>query len=304
MNTAFGGNIYGPTIDPMRTTITLFGVLLASLASAQNPVLNPGFESWTTDGEPTDWNTNNDMFLGVTIAPEGSGHGGNNAAHGEVVFGEVGLNPPYLVSALDNGDPHPISQSYTNLSFYYKLDLVSEVGIENFVAGVVLEDGSGNGVAGGSLPLSSSANTSTYTLANVPINYFGTAPVGATITFVIVGPDIAQGSYYIIDDVSLNFQPTGIAEDLRTDVLDVPYPSPAIHEVNLPFKLAAASTVCLAISDAQGRTVQTRDLGKLGQGSYKEVLDVSAWAPGMYTCTLTTNSASSTNTFVVGIPQR
>ena len=287
-------------ITPMKTASTLVTLLLTAVAFGQNPVLNHSFESWTSEGEPTDWNTNNDMFMGVTIAPEGSGHGGSNAAHGEVVFGEVGPNPPYLASVRENGEPHPISQSYTNLSFYYQLQLVSDVGVEVFTAGVVLEDGTGSGVAGGSVSLSSTANTGTYTLANVPINYFGTDPVGATITFLIVGSGIAQGSYYVVDDVSLNFLSTGIAEGPRTDALEVPYPSPAIDVINLPFTLASASRVGLVITDAQGRMVETRGLGALGQGSYKEVLDVAAWAPGIYTCTLTTNSTSRSNTFTVG----
>jgi hypothetical protein len=204
------------------------------------------------------------------------------------------------VSALDNGDPHPISQSYTNLSFYYKLELVSDVGVEVFTAGVVLQDAAGNGIAGGSASLNSSANTGTYTLANVPINYFGAAPVGATITFLIVGSGIAQGSYYVIDDVSLNFLSTGIGEMEDADVLSAPYPSPAIDAVNLPFTLASASEVSVAITDAQGRTVETRDLGVLGQGTYKEVLAVANWVPGVYTCTLTTRTARSTSTIVVG----
>jgi hypothetical protein len=286
-------------ITPMKTAITLVALVFTAVAFGQNPVLNPGFESWTPEGEPTDWNTNNDMFMGVTISPEGSGYGGSDAVHGEVVFGEAGLNTPYLVSALDNGDPHPISQSYTNLSFYYKLELVSDVGVEVFTAGVVLQDAAGNGIAGGSVSLNSSANTSTYTLANVPINYFGAAPVGATITFLIVGPGIAQGSHYVVDDVSLNFLSTGIGETEAADVLSVPYPSPTIDAVNLPFTLASASEVSMVITDAQGRMVEIRDLGALGQGSYKEVLAVAAWAPGIYTCTLTTNSASRKTTFVV-----
>lgn len=287
----------------MNPPITLIALLLTTLTVAQNPVLNPGFESWTVEGEPTDWNTNNNMFTGVTIAPEGSGHAGSNAAHGEVVFGEVGPNPPYLVSVQDNGDPHPINQSYTNLSFYYQLQLVSDVGIENFVAGVVLEDGAGNGVAGGSVNLSSSANTGTYTQANVPINYFGTGPTGATISFIIVGPGIAQGSYYIVDDVSLDFQ-TGIAEAPDADALAAPYPSPAVEEVNLPFMLSAASAVRLEIMDAQGRMITARDLGKLGQGRYKEVVGVRAWAPGTYTCTLRTDTTCSYTTFLVGVARR
>ena len=99
--------------------------------------------------------------------------------------------------------------------------------------------------------------------------------------------------------VSLDFQ-TGIAVVPAADALTAPYPSPAVDEVNLPFALNAASAVRMEITDAQGRVKSARDLGKLGQGSYKEVLALAAWAPGTYTCTLRTDTTCRSTTFVVG----
>lgn len=283
----------------MRTLSTLSFAILAGLGLAQNPILNPSFENWVDDA-PQHWTTNNNAIIGITISPEGSGYVGSNAAHGEVVPGLGSTYPPYLVSLDQSGDPHPVDQAYDRLSFHYKLELLSLVGMESFVAAVVIQDAAGNAIGGGSTVIMSDANTSTWTLGTVPILYSGEEPAGAVISFILGGNDVAEGSFFVVDNVVLDFGPSAVPELASVATLGAAYPSPAADMVSLPFTLATASTVQLQVLDAAGHHVLQRDLGTLAQGGYKEELEVGTWATGTYMAVLTTATGRHFMPFAVG----
>ncbi len=282
----------------------VFGLLISSLSYAQNPVLNPSFENWTL-GEPDDWSTNNATGFTMPIQQSTNGHSGSFAVNGFVT--QVGINtpfPPYLVSSDAGGNPHPISLSYTNLSFYYKLDLTGTG--EFFNAGVVISDAQQSGIGGGSLEFFSNSNTNTYTLANVPITYVpGSVPAGAIISFVIgdttsTSTGLQVGSNFRLDDVSLNFV-SGVSGNEVSNSLRAPYPCPATDYINIPFSLDDDEYTELFIYNVQGLEINRYGLAGLSKGSYKEVIDISDLAPGIYSVCLKTNGIQKGfTTFIVG----
>ncbi|MBK9638994.1 MAG: T9SS type A sorting domain-containing protein [Bacteroidetes bacterium] len=268
----------------MKKSLLLIGILMNVIAVGQNPVLNASFESWTL-GEPDDWTTNNAPGFRVPIQQNNTGHTGNYALSGFVT--QIGINtayPPILSSTDMSGNPHPVSFAYTNMSFYYKLNLTGTG--EFFNAGVVISDPAQQGIGGGVYQLYNAANTNTFTLANVPISYIpGGIPAGATITFAISdtlsGLGLQIGSYFRLDDVSLNFA-SGIDEAGNTDALLSPYPNPSHSIINLPFNLEGGNDYSLIIYDLSGKEVDRVNYSSMPKGAYKEVIDVSDFEAGAF----------------------
>ncbi|MBL7924172.1 MAG: T9SS type A sorting domain-containing protein, partial [Bacteroidia bacterium] len=132
----------------------------------------------------------------------------------------------------------------------------------------------------------------TYTLANAPITYTPGVPAGANIMFVISdttasGTGIQIGSNFIVDDVSLNFA-SGLGET-NHDLLSAPYPNPASGIVNIPFRSEGQARLEMLVLDQIGREVRRIEYSGLAANQYKEVLDISAYATGLYTVRLQTD---------------
>lgn len=286
----------------MKKSLLLIGMLMSSLVFGQNPVLNASFESWTL-GEPDEWTTNNAPGFTVPIQQSNNGHTGNSAANGFVT--QIGVNtpfPPILNSTDMAGNPHPVTMSYTNMSFFYKLNLTGSG--EYFNAGVVIADVSQSGIGAGVQQFFSNANTSLYTQANIPISYIpGGVPAGAIITFTISdtlsGSGLQIGSNFRVDDVNLNFA-AAINENTRTNAILAPYPNPAVNYINVPFTIDGGKNYSLYIYDMAGKEIRNVSFTKLPKGTYKEVVDISGFEAGTYIGTLKEdNLIIGTTTFSV-----
>lgn len=284
----------------MKTLLLICSLLIAVAGFSQNPVPNSGFENWTNN-EPDNWLTLNIPGVAVSCQQTNISQSGSSALKGIVVPMAGGfLWPPYVVSTNQAGDPFPVDQSYSNLSFYYQLDLKGNA--EFFEATVAIADGSDNGIAGGNAEFFSNANTGVFTLANVPITYISGNPAGAYIAFAIYdtldGAGVEGGSYYIVDEVSLNFF-SNIEEVSSSVTINLPYPNPASSQINIPFVLKDQSQVSMKIYDVLGRKVSDTDYGTLQAGSYKEVMNVSSWMPGIYYCEISTDYGFNKMQFLV-----
>lgn len=87
----------------------LFGLLMVlgmynpNTLMAQNPIPNPGFESWT-GGEPDDWNTINQDVFGTTLTAvtrdQDSKHSGNSSVKLETITENIFLIGPVTIPGM------------------------------------------------------------------------------------------------------------------------------------------------------------------------------------------------------------
>lgn len=279
----------------LRVSPLFCAVLCAGMAHAQNPLPNPGFENWV-NGNPVGWTTNNNQFTGQPITPNATGHGGTTACRGTY----LSLIAAPILNTMDAANqPLAITQAYQRLTFYYQLQLASTQGTEVFAAGAVFTDAGGTGAGQAFHIFDRTANTGTWTYADIPVTNTGANPTGVNVNFTLNGPDAVAGSYFVVDDVALENGTSGVEELEQGAALGAAYPVPANQEVHLPFTLKQASTVAIDVVDALGRTVSHKDLGALAPGRYKEVFDVQGWDAGAYTAVLRTNSGASARSVVV-----
>lgn len=77
------------------------------------------------------------------------------------------------------------------------------------------------------------------------------------------------------------------------------YPNPAASIVNVEFVAEANEKTILAVKDIQGKTVITKDLGKLSAGSQKSTVDISGLGNGIYIIELNAASRRTVTKFVI-----
>lgn len=270
----------------MRKTLLLVAAvcMLHTVLYAQNPILNSGFENWTF-GDPDHWTANNLPGTAVPVLPYSGGHSGNLGAFGVVTQYQPGIVIAPVLYSLEpsTGDPHPVSQAFSNFSFYYCLGL--NVPSEFFNAMLIIQDAAGNAAGYASIELNNTFNTNTWTLASIPITYMpGQIPASALITFTISDTSILSnlqaGSFFRLDDVSLNNSTSGIPE--QDEILLSLYPNPSDGVLQVPFRIDARPVTGLEILDISGRMVQQKLLDLRNPGSYKEELDVRDLPSGFY----------------------
>jgi hypothetical protein len=254
---------------------------------AQNPVPNASFENWT-GGLPDNWST---LDLGgfITITQSADVHSGSLCARGDVdtIFGTT--VPPFLLSIVnDTGKGFAVSQNYTTLEFWYKM---------NGVAGDVLDavvgmsDNTGAGIAIGGQEF---GPQSSYTHAALPIFYtHGATAAKCMITIGVVagtGDSVHLGSYIEIDDVSLTNNPTGIEQSKLTGIQSLSvYPNPAKGQTTLSYSIENASSLKITLYSITGKKVfSTSHFTTTGR--HQENLDLSKLNSGIYLCTLQTGN--------------
>lgn len=264
----------------MKTKLLFYLVFSVVLAFGQNPIPNPGFETWS-NGMPTSWTTNNLISIATPVLQSNSAHAGTFAARLEIVnaFGQA--YPPVLTIL----NPTAINQSYGSFSFYYKCSLTSDDGL---AIDVNLKD-SGTSVAAATGTIESGSNTSVYTLKTLPFFYFGGSPNEFDISFVLgsstTSSTMTIGSYVIIDDLSFG-TPVGDEEFLNEPSLSLGgvFPNPVHGMGSLPFTLSESGSVHLEICSLDGKKLFDVLHTELTQGSYKADLDAGELAPGVYLC--------------------
>lgn len=279
----------------MKTKLLSLFFTFSIYALAQNPIPNPGFESWTS-GNPTAWSTNNLASIATPVLQSSSAHGGTSAARLEIVnaFGQA--FPPVLTIL----NPVVINQSYASFSFYYKCSLSSDDGL---AIDVNLKNG-GNSVAVATGTLDNSNNTNVYTQKTIAFQYFGSSPNAFDISFILgSSPNSSTmtiGSYVLIDDLSFG-APVGIKEISDEEVFSLgsPSPNPMQNEGRIPFVLNKKSLVCLELYSLDGKKVMHILQSELMAGCYKAELNVSALNSGVYLCKLSSDGRSVYSKIIV-----
>jgi len=176
-----------------------------SVALAQNPIPNPGFEDWTS-GEPDHWFTTNIAAQG-TIVQSSDARSGNWAIEGNVVEVIPGFTfPPSFQS--ENGLGFLVSQRYGSLGAYLKFNPVdSEIVV---ISVLMYKDGVN---IGGGVGFDSTGQ-SVYEEIVVPITY-GTSEIPDTavifcgMTSAGEGSLVDLGAWFRFDDFSFGPADTG-----------------------------------------------------------------------------------------------
>jgi hypothetical protein len=246
----------------MRNVLLAFGLSLQLLEGyAQNPIPNPSFENWTA-GEPDSWSTSNAATPSPSIVQVADPHSGAYALKGEVVIeGDSAHIAGVSLTGL------PVSQAYSVLRFYYKLDMPV---LSWFSTSVVMSDGV-SAVGTGELYLEGETSMATYTLATIPITYTGT-PTECELYFAAWSWVDEPGAFFVIDDVELTDTPSG-QPDAETLLVHRIQPNPAQHSASIYYHQPNRGDLRIEVVDLTGKTLLTKALSDESPGGHRYDLE-------------------------------
>ena len=117
----------------------------------------------------------------------------------------------------------------------------------------------------------------------------GTSGVSVPQTSLIL--DVPSNTWFYVTStpmVRMNLDPSvSVKEEARQIFADpMAFPNPADDLTSLRFELIMEAEVQVAMTDAFGRTIQTKDLGSLPPGVHQFDLELDGVASGLYTVTL------------------
>lgn len=262
--------------------------LLMAPASAQNPILNPGFESWSA-GNPVNWMTSNNGTPG-TISQSADAHSGSRAVRGDPVELFPGFNAQPMILTGDQGGGFATTTRWTSFDGFYKFNVV---GGDQILISVILIKNQ-NPVGGGSFLISAPA--STYQPFSTPIFYNGPdVPDSGQVVAFLVGPGVQSsphlGSYFLFDDFAMSNStlpicPVTLTGDVNSSGDRVT--SDIIYLVNFVLKGGPAPIPCIAAGDVTcGGGVVTSDIIYMVNFVLKggpAPCDVCTLIPGTWSC--------------------
>ena len=288
---------------------------LAAPAQAQSTITNASFETWAgTPEKPVNWLTTDDVYAAIfggpvatgTVSKSTTAHSGAFAAQLQTTtLPVVGTNAGvlYLGTALAIGptfDLGKVGQGFTarptSLQFYYRLN-----GVLADSAGVALEltrtvNGRREVVGYAGQPNQPGyilpALATTYTLANVPIQYVSNVqPDTVRIVFSSGNADVVTaGTTLLIDDVALLSTALPTRNAAAPAALQA-YPNPS-PDGRFTLQLAeATSTADVRVTDALGREVASQAWTNAPRSSC--LLDLAGRPPGLYTVRVQTAAGSA-----------
>ena len=263
-------------------TIFFFLLVLSISVWAQNPIPNPGFETWT-EGQPDGWYSNNIMGVATFVTQSDMSHSGSNAVKGSVASVVNVLLPPSLWSDLDNVT---ISQNYTTLSGYYQF---STSGSDSFFVSVILYDDQFVGVAYGGKGFGPTTGGYQKFMVNLEYSPLNNEPAAhGFIQFVIISesetPDMS--STFLIDDVEFSGV-TAVELPMGTYIpdkfnLDQNYPNPFNPITNIKFQLPEAEFVTITVYNTLGQEVESLLNKEMPAGIHHVQFDAKNLAGGVY----------------------
>ncbi len=103
-------------------------------------------------------------------------------------------------------------------------------------------------------------------------------------------------SYSVIWNI--NYSPTGLVEVSPQMEYSI-YPNPASNLINLKYNLLEASDIVISITDAGGKKLISKNLGKQSPGEYKNEIDINELSSRNYFLNIQINNKPNNNQFVV-----
>ncbi len=283
----------------MRFRLLMLSIVMLSvyMPAQQNEIPNAGFENWISDVQPEVWSTGNTIG-GVTanaITRTNTAFSGQYAVRGEIMEHPLAPGNPWLPSlwlgAIAN-PPAPISKNYTHVKGKYLIQNVNQflttLQVQvNFLDANMLLTAIGHGFY--------TNNSGSFTEFEILMDYEegGNNNNDAAFMQIIIDlapdgsdPDYGIGSYFIVDDLELVENPTGLAPgDPNVPAafeLHQNYPNPFNPSTTFEFSLPVAGTAKLTIYNMLGETVATLVDQPLAAGSYRYEWDAANLPSGVY----------------------
>lgn len=264
----------------MKTQLLSLFFTFSIYALAQNPIPNPGFETWSA-GSPTGWTSNNIPSIATPVTQSGSSHSGASAARLEVVsMFSIALPPTLFLT-----NPASVSQDYPTFSFYFKGNLTTGDELQ----AVLSLKNNGNTVGIGAAGIEVIPNSNVYTYTSVPILYTGSNATDLDLNFVIGtnNASITIGTYVILDDINVA---ASVGLDESSDPVSLSlgqvYPNPVTEVGLIPFSLSKTTAVSIELFSLDGKLVMSVLEIELSAGKYKAELNTSQLSSGVYLCKL------------------
>lgn len=223
----------------MKNSLLIILLVWLSSGFAQTTVPNGNFENWTDEYHAESWdglNYDGTWINFHTFSRSDDAHSGNFAAQIENVTDDLlGIIPGAAFTGTFDFDPLtyeytfqlgiPITGKPTSLNGYFKY---SPVGGDTMIAVVGMFkwdevemdlDSIGGGIYFTANP------TSNYTNFQVPIEYFSNEDADTMyIMFTASTDSYHEGSKLLVDDVTINYNPSAIDENFQSEIVCFPNP--------------------------------------------------------------------------------
>jgi hypothetical protein len=260
--------------------------LFASLAFAQNPIPNPGFEDWT-NGNPDGWLTDNIPGYYTVVTQSTNSHSGTYAVKGEAIQAGESVFPPYIFTA---NQQFPVEQNYTRMTGYYQM---TNNGEDVLFVWMYLYDAQGSPVAYGQKELGQTAGGYQSFSIDLDFSYLSTEPaVGAYIYFLLSLAstseltDVAVGSSFLVDDLALDNVSALSDQDFANAPLiyslSQNYPNPFNPATKISFSLPTAEKTLLTVYNSLGQVVMTVVNEDLPAGQHQVEFNAADLPSGLY----------------------
>lgn len=306
----------------LRSLLCAPALLLAAHTASAQGIPNAGLETWEPRANnivesPQGWYTTDDFFVTLgapsdfgTVTRSTESRTGSAAAQLETKVLNGTQGPFRSQAALVLGTPAntdlrriflrtggiAYTGRPTSLNFWYKANIAAN---DEVIAGIILTK-NGQPIGNAASTITPQANTNTYTLGSLPIQYSSTEAPDTLRIFYLVGNATATGvTSFSVDDLSLAGVVASSGNPQLKSALSV-YPNPSTSG---EFSLASLSnpgvaTAPFTVTDALGRVVlkQGKAASSLANG---RPVDLRNQQPGVYLLLLETPEGPVTQKLVV-----
>ncbi len=263
-------------------------------AQTQN-LMNFSFENWTPINweDPTGWTTGNLWAIGEPTLPcnkTADSYAGSFAielsniqnGNGDTLWGAA-TNGYFGNNGAIGGEP--FSGTPTGVECYYKY---APSGNDTaYISFEFMQNGSLVGQYGGALT----------TQANYTLWSQNVSAMTPDTLLVSLWSGSNTGSILKVDDIDIVFS-VGIAEGLTVEKI-VSYPNPATDELNIRFNIENNNSVMINLIDITGKTLETRNMGNLSAGTYRETFNTSNYSSGIYFIEFALDNEKVTKRFAI-----
>jgi len=279
----------------MKLVIYCAVFLIGTFVSAQDGILNAGFEDWN-DGKPDHWLTSNIPTISVIdITRTTDANSGTYAVKGETILFFNSPSEPGVFTGKDNSvieNPFLVTENYSKFSGYYKYILGNPDSLAGrFEIRLSLNnntEGRRVAIAEVDLPVAES-----YTYFEVPFVYDEPMDLIAEVVHISISiggnqdGDHNVGSVFYMDDLSLDGVVSSVERNQTSEIpsqfsIKPNYPNPFNPNTNFQFFLPKKSDVSLKVYTLTGKEVATIVNENLGAGGYTINWDASTLASGIY----------------------